>query len=143
MEKLVSPGQLKRARKQFRQIKGTVKKLKRNAIANRNAIKLFYPHASLPPSLSRHSSDDESYSSSSTESEPRRSPMRREKGEMGAASTGKTKLANNLTSWWSKFKKRLSDEQVRILYNEFEFQKGERMTEELQAAIRNYAKNHF
>ena len=55
--------------------------------------------------------------------------------EMGAASTGKTKLANNLTSWWSKYKNKLTSEQLDDLYIRFHFKPGQKMTLELKNQI--------
>jgi hypothetical protein len=55
--------------------------------------------------------------------------------EMGASSTGKSKLANNLTSWWSKYKNKLSEEQLNQLYNRFNFRPGQKMTIELKNQI--------
>lgn len=58
--------------------------------------------------------------------------------ERGAPSTGKTKLENNLTCWWSKYKKKLSEEQVQDVYRALHFQRGDKMTLRLQEDIKRF-----
>jgi len=61
--------------------------------------------------------------------------------DVGARSTGKTKKEVNLTSWWCKFKNKLSKESVQHLYEKLNFKKGDRMTETLKEKIKSIVQN--
>ena len=98
---------------------------------------------SASPRRSRSKSSSRSHSRSSSRSSRSRHRSRQrtehlQGHERGAPTTGKTKLDNNLTSWWSKYKGRLRQEKIQELYDEFNFRPGQKMTLELRERIKAF-----
>jgi hypothetical protein len=103
---------------------------------SRSASRSASPRRSRSKSYSRSSS--RSKSSSRSRNRSRQRTVHLLGHERGASTTGKTKLDNNLTSWWSKYKNKLRQEKIQELYDEFNFRPGQKMTLELRERIKAF-----
>jgi hypothetical protein len=161
-----SPTQIRRIKRRVNKFRKGVKNLRVLTKHVGRTIKLLHPNADIPEyspesfasdyssestnsSSSRSSGSSSSSSSSSSHGSSPRRPERRlvfkksrtdllRGDERGAKSTGKTMLDNNLTSWWSRYKKKFTDRELEELYDEFNFRKGQKMTRELQEKIKEF-----
>jgi hypothetical protein len=154
------PVQVRRIRRGINKFRKGVKNLRVYTKHLGVAIKALYPKAEVPEyspesfasaysssSGSGSSMSSSSKSSSSSSSSGGVSPKKSAKRsrtvhlqghERGAASTGKTKLANNLTSWWCRYKKNKTERQLEELYEELNFRKGQLMTLDLKEKIMKF-----
>ena len=140
----------------FKNLKREFKRLKKGVLAVSGAAKLIYtgpphnipkekfPEIGMPSSpMSERSSprkrkreNPKPHAKQYSNNAHNRSDRLKQRGfAIGAPSTGKTLQEINLTSWWSKYKKRLSEKDLEYLYLHLHFQPRQKMTELLKTNI--------